>query len=269
MSLDFFRDKDRTIVKGPIRPINIKMQIIILPMLLKLGVSPSDNPTVLMADATSKNIVSRSEFSVIDRSIIDAKDNINTTHIIASDLNIIFLGTLLSNISISSFPLNMDIMLKIGISTVVVFRPPPVDVGDAPIYINSMVSKLLANVSLDISRVLKPAVLGVTERNNAPSIFSDTELLPSVSILLNSNNENKIKPEINKVIVMQRTIFVVSENFLNLFLLKISKIVKKPKEPMVIKVIVVILIIKLPVYPVRLVKLPIKSNPALLNADIE
>ena len=53
---------------------------------------------------------------------------------------------------------------------VVVFIPPPVDPGEAPIYINNKDIKREASFVCEISIVLKPAVRKFTEANKERSI---------------------------------------------------------------------------------------------------
>jgi hypothetical protein len=49
---------------------------------------------------------------------------------------------------------------------VVVFKPPPVDPGEAPILIKTISTRVLASGRVTVEEVLKPAVLAVTLQNH-------------------------------------------------------------------------------------------------------
>src|SRR5512138_3573980 len=69
---------------------------------------------------------------------------------------------------------------------VVVLMPPPVDAGEAPMYIRSRVKALEGMLRLDWITVSKPAVLGVTdwkmEANTFWDVVRDTYAFPHSKI---------------------------------------------------------------------------------------
>jgi hypothetical protein len=77
----------------------------------------------------------------------------------------------LFDISILSSPLAMLIKFIQATANVLVFIPPPVEAGDAPIHIRSIVINKVGSANEAISNELKPAVLGVTEPKNAITHF--------------------------------------------------------------------------------------------------
>ncbi len=101
-------------------------------------------------------------------------------------LNACSMGILLLDVDISSpWGLNSNSFTHLMSNTkVVVFMPPPVPPGDAPININTISTKSVIGEKSEILKVLKPAVLGVTAWKNEKMIFSrnvcsDRLLLPS------------------------------------------------------------------------------------------
>ena len=60
---------------------------------------------------------------------------------------------------------------KVAIANVLVLIPPPVEAGEAPIHINKIVNITVGKLKSAISKVLKPAVLGVTDPKKAVTIF--------------------------------------------------------------------------------------------------
>ena len=58
---------------------------------------------------------------------------------------------------------------------VLVFIPPPVDAGEAPIHIKRKISINVEKFKAAISTVLNPAVLGVVAPNNAVTTFPTPE----------------------------------------------------------------------------------------------
>ena len=95
----------------------------------------------------------------------------------------------LLNISILCFPFAKLKIFKVAMAKVLVFIPPPVEAGDAPIHIKKIIIINVGNVNAVMSTVLKPAVLGVVAPNKAVTIFPNTEC--SAKVLLYS----KIKKE--------------------------------------------------------------------------
>lgn len=97
---------------------------------------------------------------------------------------------------------------------VVVFMPPPVELGDAPINMSIIVVILLIGVSEAWSIVENPAVLLVVLWKNAFIIFSPKGILPSVFGLFHSAIRNRIKPNSSRILVIINTIFVCCFIFL-------------------------------------------------------
>jgi hypothetical protein len=56
-------------------------------------------------------------------------------------------------------------------AVLVVFMPPPVDPGDAPINMSIIVKRMVSLVRCPMSMVLNPAVLGVMDWNREISNF--------------------------------------------------------------------------------------------------
>ena len=75
-------------------------------------------------------------------------------------------------------------MLSIAIAKVLVFTPPPVDWGEAPIHIKKKTIIRVGNAIAAVSIVLNPAVLGVVAPKKAVTIFPNP--LCSAKVLLNS-----------------------------------------------------------------------------------
>ena len=57
-------------------------------------------------------------------------------------------------------------VFNMAIAKVLVFIPPPVELGDAPTHIKKMVSIIVGNASASISAILNPAVRGVAAVNS-------------------------------------------------------------------------------------------------------
>ena len=68
-------------------------------------------------------------------------------------------------LDISTFSLCLKPLTTVAHNTdsVVVLMPPPVEPGQAPININMIIKKSVAEENLEISQVLKPAVLEVID----------------------------------------------------------------------------------------------------------
>ena len=71
-------------------------------------------------------------------------------------------------------------MSSVNTATVVVFMPPPVDAGDAPIIISMLLNSLEPSLNRERSKELKPAVRIVTDWKKAFSAFSPVVKPPSV-----------------------------------------------------------------------------------------
>ena len=93
-----------------------------------------------------------------------------------------------------------------------------------------------------------------------------------VCTLLHSNTNINIVPLINKIVVSSNTIFVCTVNLLNFLLFFIFSIISSqtvnPNPPIMINDIIVKHTNQFSEYTFKL-SAPIKSNPALQNADIE
>ena len=72
-------------------------------------------------------------------------------------------GIFLLKITKSFLPVSIESTESISTEKVVVFIPPPVEPGEAPININKTVNKTEDELYKPISIVLKPAVLAVTD----------------------------------------------------------------------------------------------------------
>jgi hypothetical protein len=101
-------------------------------------------------------------------------------------------------------------MVRARIAALVVFTPPPVDPGEAPINMRIMMSRMLSFWRRPISTVLKPAVLGVTDwkrqiRNLVPHGASRM-MCPL------SKRKSRIVPEAIRTAVVMRTIRVCADN---------------------------------------------------------
>ena len=82
----------------------------------------------------------------------------------------------------------------------VVLTPPPVDDGDAPININSIITSVVTDVSFPISIVANPAVLDVTLKKND---CSHVKLVFFISLTLKT-----IVPILHKKIFIKITILL-------------------------------------------------------------
>lgn len=98
-------------------------------------------------------------------------------------------------------------MLLRATANVVVFIPPPVDIGEAPIHIRIRVKKIVWGRKEDKGRLLKPAVLGVTAAKNEVASFSPED--KSFRVLFDSNTKNRIVPPTSKTNVKAMTMRVV------------------------------------------------------------
>src|SRR5690554_4340799 len=129
-------------------------------------------PTVLYAEKHSKAILSKSfSGSKMEMKKIPKPIATNDSETIANALRIEMSATSLLNISILSFPLAKLQKFKEAIAKVLVFIPPPVEAGEAPIHIKRKITINVEKFRLPKSMLLKPAVLGVEAVNNAVTIF--------------------------------------------------------------------------------------------------
>jgi hypothetical protein len=150
-------------VKGPTLPINISKIKIIFPAGLKVDVFAILSPTVLNADTDSNNrctgFLSGSE----------TKRQKNPITITSIERKMIARTLLIVPEPISLFPITRLcrplILLYADLkatANVVVFIPPPVDPGEAPIHIRNIIRKMVGYPQSVMSTILKPAVLELT-----------------------------------------------------------------------------------------------------------
>lgn len=235
-----FNERAIIIERGPILPMNISIKTINFPIHDNWGVIPKERPTVFIAADTSNIIWSRVASSVVDNITTENRDIKKVKQIRAVAFLTKLLGILLSKISMSSLPLNTLIRLSIGIITVVVLSPPPVDVGEAPIYIKIINIIELAIVKEGTFILLNPALFGVTAKNKLAMTFWAKFKLPMVSGLLYSKIKKQSVPKIKSTDVDKRTILVLRDSFFRLFFLWISNRVRNPIEPVSTSSIMVI-----------------------------
>ena len=76
-------------------------------------------------------------------------------------------GTRRRNISTSGFPLKVLKIAAAATATVLVFMPPPVDPGEAPISMKMMINVVVDAGSAAMSNVVNPAVRDETDRKSA------------------------------------------------------------------------------------------------------
>ena len=159
------------IESGPARPINMMNVIISLPSVDNFGVTPVDKPTVPKADITSKvnskklpltSVCECSPNSVIESNITPIRTTINEVKVTADALDTTSEDTKRLNSSNLSLPRNAAQNAPNWIEKLVVFIPPPQEVGEAPMNIKMNTNMSVALVKRPVSSVLKPAVLGVT-----------------------------------------------------------------------------------------------------------
>ena len=125
--------------------------------------------------------------------------------------------------------------------TVVVLIPPPVEPGEAPINIKTIITIMPAFEKLLKLKVEKPAVRAETLLNNAPS-----QVILLVNLIITA-------PKIIKIMVTQITTFECIESDFHLNLLVfMSLITKKPIPPKMISIQVTTLRYTLFLYAARL-----------------
>lgn len=111
---------------------------------------------------------------------ITTKDNDMIANALRTEISAISL----LKISILDFPFAKLKILSVATAKVLVFIPPPVDCGEAPIYIKRKIIINVGNSIAAVSIVLKPAVLGVVAPKIAVTIFPKP--LCSAKVLLYS-----------------------------------------------------------------------------------
>ena len=156
---------------------------------------------------------------------------------------------------------------------VVVLIPPPVDAGDAPINIKIIIKNKVLSLNKVKSIVLYPAVLSVTDWNIEDKTFSFILRLPKVPLLLNSFINIKNIPMAISIPVVLITILECIFSFEYFLLFITSSKTGNPIPPNIINPQITKFINELSTKDVNEENLPaigpIKSNPALQNAEIE
>ncbi len=141
-----------------------------------LAVIPVESPTVAKADTTSNKILIKSNVGSVRLIKIVAKITAATEPTnTPTAFKIKDVAILRSYNKTSSFPWRIVLVQLVKTLKVVVFRPPPVPPGLAPRNISAIVINRPAVVILPISMVLKPAVLGVTDWNQATENKSEKD----------------------------------------------------------------------------------------------
>ena len=147
----------------PIRPANIRKIKMILEMIVKSRVIPSVKPTVAIADAVSYIAVTIGTFSMTLIIIAAPTHNEIYNIKIVAALRTTVSGIVLPKLSVRERFLKIAILVVTNTKKVVIFIPPPVEPGAAPININTICKKILDSVIFVRSTVLNPAVRGVTD----------------------------------------------------------------------------------------------------------
>jgi len=147
----------------PILPIYIVSINIILLGIESDGVIPVLKPTVPNADITSNKTSFKEYLSNASIPIVEIIINAIAVIVKVKALYVNLEGSfLLSNVT-SLLPL-MELKTPAATATkVVVFMPPPVPPGDAPINIRKARKKMVAAFKPAVLMVLKPAVLAVID----------------------------------------------------------------------------------------------------------
>ena len=129
-------------------------------------------PTVLMAEMTSNRTwVTRLPGTVMEISKVAREVHKMDNRMMAYALLIFSFGICRLNISTFFFPFKVLKILLQAIVNVVVFIPPPVDKGDAPIHIRNIVRRMVGVESKCIGIILNPAVRGVAAPKNEKANF--------------------------------------------------------------------------------------------------
>lgn len=198
----------------PILPINIvSINIILLPV-VKEEVIPVESPTVPKADIDSNNASTKLHFSNISTPVVEKITITMAVRVIVNALWTRLSDSLLLNIVTWLLPLSVLIPPAVTAAKVVVFMPPAVLPGEAPINMRRVKKNKVAGLRLLIFMVLKPAVLGVTDWKKLESILA-VILFPSIELgFLNSSRKKTRAPKNIKVAVTIKTIFACNDNCL-------------------------------------------------------
>ena len=228
---------------------------------------PRVNPTVPIADAVSYKQVSNGRLSI--RLIKNPPVRNRMTYIIriVAAFLIVSSFTLRPKKCVCSLRLNTEIAVENKTASVVVFIPPAVEPGEPPISISMIVIAVPVSLISVKSAVLNPAVLGVTDWNKELQMRSPIGLSP------NSNKKKyRAGSEIRSTVVIRITLLCILY-FRTWYLFTLmSSHVMNPIPPIMINDMITKLMTGLSTKYVREeygVFAPIKSNPALQNAEME
>ncbi len=118
---------------------------------------------------------------------------INEIHNMANALEVDSLEIRLPKSWILLLPLAIEKIFNVANAKVLVFIPPPVEAGEAPIHIKNMINNKVGTVKVEKSMVLKPAVLGVTVLKAVVVILPKTVSCKSKELFI-SERDKKQKP---------------------------------------------------------------------------
>jgi len=178
----------------PILPINILSINIILPGMESVCVIPVLSPTVPNADIASNKASLSEHFSKTSKPIVEIMTIAIAVMVRVKALYINLWGIFLLSSTTSLLPLMELKPPAVTAAKVVVFIPPPVPPGDAPINIRKARKKIVATFKPAILVVLKPAVLAVIDWKKLDKILIEIGLPAIDSGLLNSRRKNMTAP---------------------------------------------------------------------------
>ena len=204
----FLCERAPATVTGPNLPINIKIAIRILPKLDRRCVTPVDKPVVLRAEIVSKSMSNEPICSVKLRRNMDANNMTKDNDMIISALFIVSRGIRFLAMMVSSYPCIDDETEARIIPMVVVLTPPPVELGEAPMNIRSIVRQSVAVLKVFTCPKPKPPVLKDIEQKNELKILFAISIPPRVAGLLNSRRKKLKAPMKMRIADMINTIFV-------------------------------------------------------------
>lgn len=147
----------------PIRPMNIRRMMTLLPIVLKSGVMPIDKPVVPKAEHTSNSSSSKECFSVTVKMSVETKTRITAISVTINDfIKSAWCSSLLKTFT-DLFPLAKWNRANRFKAKVVVRMPPPTELGEAPINISIHINKMVVCVNWLISIVASPPLLVVVD----------------------------------------------------------------------------------------------------------
>lgn len=155
----FFCRSAKPKVSTPTRPMNIKIIMDHFPRVVSVDVIPVLNPTVPKAEATSKRIWSNLNAS--EKLSKKVNRNIRLVYKMKVDVatNSLSNGIIRLRNEIRSWPTNRLFRIAIIATNVVIFSPPAVPDGEAPMYIKKVTSKRIGRLNSPIGNVLNPTVV--------------------------------------------------------------------------------------------------------------